>query len=347
MNEDAFGDVKGPVVIACAAPYGVGGLGRHFQEIVDFFKARAIQAWPLSTEAIPKWMKWAQRLTPLRFSVAWQGFTESIAFDRSVAKRLPRAETFIGFAGQSLRSIETARRLDYKNNFLATAIPHISLSVAQVRKAWEYLPIESTGYIAKQHERFLHEYEAADKIIYSSELVRESFLRENFATDKLERFDLSADARFKASVHPKNDSRFRVVAIGGISMIKGIAVLLDAFRDFKVTNAELTLIGGSGTSQMRKYLEGCLAQDQRVRIAPGDPLPHLQWADACVHPSFLDGFGYGPLEAMACGVPVIVTNTTGMKERVREGVDGFIIPPGDAGAITKALEKIHQPSPRA
>lgn len=347
MNENAFAAVKGPVVIACAAPYGAGGLGRHFQELVDFFKARKIQAWPISTEAIPKWMKWAHRFTPLRFSVAWQGFTESVLFDRSVAKGLPSAETFIGFAGQSLRSIQAARRLDYKNHFLATAIPHINLSVAQVRKAWEYLPVEPTGYIARQHDRFLHEYESADKIIYSSELVRESFLRENFAPDKLERFDLSADARFKPLAQRKYDSRFRVVAIGGLSMIKGIAVLLDAFRDFKVKDAELTLIGGSGTPQMRKYLEGCLAQDQRVRVEPGDPFPHLQSADACVHASFLDGFGYGPLEALACEVPVIVTNTTGMKERVRDGIDGYVIPPGDAGAITKALEKIHQARARA
>ena len=347
MNENAFADVQGPVVVACAAPYGIGGLGRHFQEFVEFFKARKIQAWPISIEAIPKWVKLAGRFSPLRFSVAWQGFIESIAFDRSVAKRLPPAETFIGFAGQALRSIQAARRLDYKKHLLATAIPHINLSVTQLRKAWEYLPIESTGYIAKQHERFLHEYESADRILYSSELVRESFLRENFPPDKLERFDLSADPRFKPSTLRKNDSRFRIVAIGGLSMIKGIAVLLDAFRDFKVKDAELTLIGGSGTAQMRKYLEGCFTQDTRVRISPGDPLPHLQSADACVHASFLDGFGYGPLEALACGVPVIVTNTTGMKERVRDGIDGFIVPPGNPAAITQALEEIHRSRARA
>jgi glycosyltransferase involved in cell wall biosynthesis len=178
-------------------------------------------------------------------------------------------------------------------------------------------------------------------------VVRESFARETFSAEKLDRFDLSADSRFKPGTEGKTDSRFRVVSIGGLSMLKGVAVLLDAFRGFKVKDAELTLIGGSGTARMRRYLEGCRAQDARVRIAPGDPLPHLQIADACVHASFLDGFGYAPVEALACGVPVIVTDSTGMKERVRDGVNGFIVPTGNPQAITQALFKIHDSRLRA
>jgi glycosyltransferase involved in cell wall biosynthesis len=89
---------------------------------------------------------------------------------------------------------------------------------------------------------------------------------------------------------------------------------------------------------MRRYLDEWLLRDPRIRIAPGDPLPSLELADVCVHPSYTDGCGYAPLEAMACGVPVIVTEDTGMKEHVCEGVNGFVIPTGDWRSLLDRLE---------
>jgi glycosyltransferase involved in cell wall biosynthesis len=75
-------------------------------------------------------------------------------------------------------------------------------------------------------------------------------------------------------------------------------------------------------------------------VQPGDPLPVLQKADVFVHPSYEDGFGYAPMEALACGVPVVVTEDTGMKEYVRDGVNGFIVPTGSVDAIVAALRHL-------
>jgi glycosyltransferase involved in cell wall biosynthesis len=91
---------------------------------------------------------------------------------------------------------------------------------------------------------------------------------------------------------------------------------------------------------MRKYLAQKLRADPRITISPGDPLPHLQRAHVYVHPSFQDGYGYAPMEALACGVPVIVTEDTGMKEHVREGVDGYVVPAGDPDALLDRLEHL-------
>jgi len=44
------------------------------------------------------------------------------------------------------------------------------------------------------------------------------------------------------------------------------------------------------------------------------------------------------MEAIACGVPVIVTENTGMKEYVKEGVNGYIVPTGSYKAILERLE---------
>jgi len=64
------------------------------------------------------------------------------------------------------------------------------------------------------------------------------------------------------------------------------------------------------------------AEDRRITISPGDPLPHLLRAAVCVHDSYEDGFAYAPAEALACGVPVIVSEDTGMKDLVDPAAPG-------------------------
>lgn len=347
MNEHALADVEGPVVLACAAPFGVGGLGRHLRELVDFLRARNLKTEYFDSNISPGWFGLLARFTPLRFSAAWRSFLGGVVFDRAVARRLPKAETFIGFSGQSLKSLRAARNHGFERTIIASPTAHVNLAIAQGRKAWEYAPVEPLGYIRAQHQRILLEYEMTDRILYASDFVRESFSAERFPDAKLERFDLSPDSRFKPAPQRTKDGRFRVVSIGSLNFGKGVAVLLDAFKRFDVKDAELTVVGGSGTPQMRRYLQACMAQDQRVRLAPGDPLSHLQAANALVHASFMDGFGYSPVEALACGVPVVVTDHTGMKERVRDGVNGFVVPAGDPDAIVRSLKKIRENGMRA
>jgi N-acetyl-alpha-D-glucosaminyl L-malate synthase BshA len=55
-------------------------------------------------------------------------------------------------------------------------------------------------------------------------------------------------------------------------------------------------------------------------------------ADLFLQPSQLESFGLAALEAMACEVPVIATNAGGMPEVIENGVDGFLVEPGDVAA---------------
>jgi glycosyltransferase involved in cell wall biosynthesis len=91
---------------------------------------------------------------------------------------------------------------------------------------------------------------------------------------------------------------------------------------------------------MRRYMDDWLARDLDITVAPGDPLPALQRADVFVHPTYEDGFGYAPMEALACGVPVITTEDTGMKEYIRPGENGFVVPTGNREAIRERLIQI-------
>jgi glycosyltransferase involved in cell wall biosynthesis len=350
MNESALAGVRGPIVIACAAPYGIGGMGRHLQELVEFCRARQWETkWfasdakggPEGGEVVRvKWVDWLKRLPPIRFSAAWQGYLESIAFDGAISERLPNGQTFIGFNGQCLNSFCAARRLNFEKLIDVAATPHVNLTVTQARTAHAYAPVEPLGYIAAQHRRFLREYALADQIVYATEYIRKSFINEGMVSEKLTRFELSPHPRFRPAAERPQDGRFRIVSVGSLNLVKGTAVLLDAFAKFDVAESELILVGGSGTRSMRKFLEARVAKDSRIRIAPGDPLPFLQAADVCVQAAFQDGYAYAPMEAMACRTPVIVTEHTGMKEYVREGVNGFVVPAGDPDALVRALREV-------
>ena len=83
-----------------------------------------------------------------------------------------------------------------------------------------------------------------------------------------------------------------------------------------------------------------LREDSRVRLRAGDPLPLLADADCLVHPTYEDGFALAPMEALHCGIPVIVSADTGMKDYVVEGRNGFVIPTGAWEPILETLQRI-------
>lgn len=93
---------------------------------------------------------------------------------------------------------------------------------------------------------------------------------------------------------------------------------------------------------MRRFLMRARARDPRITIGPGDPLPRLRQARLFAHPAYEDGFAYAPAEALACGVPVLVSEDTGMKELVDPGVTGIVLPTGDLDALTEAIDAAYR-----
>jgi glycosyltransferase involved in cell wall biosynthesis len=126
---------------------------------------------------------------------------------------------------------------------------------------------------------------------------------------------------------------------GRVSVDKGIPVLVEALGRLPERDVELVLVGGCGTGGMRRWLRQAIAADSRIRAAPGDPVPELARAHLHVHPTWEDGLGYGPLEAVASGVPALVTEDTGMKDRLGPDDPARVLPTGDVEALRSALEE--------
>jgi glycosyltransferase involved in cell wall biosynthesis len=69
-----------------------------------------------------------------------------------------------------------------------------------------------------------------------------------------------------------------------------------------------------------------------------DALPRdYQAADLCVQASRAEGLGFSPLEALACGTPVVAAAVGGLRETIVAGDTGWTYPPGDAGALADAI----------
>ena len=68
-----------------------------------------------------------------------------------------------------------------------------------------------------------------------------------------------------------------------------------------------------------------------------DVVRHYQAMDLFAAPARWEGFGLTPLEAMACGVPVVATRVGAYETLIRDGVTGSLVPPDDLDALTEAL----------
>jgi glycosyltransferase involved in cell wall biosynthesis len=67
---------------------------------------------------------------------------------------------------------------------------------------------------------------------------------------------------------------------------------------------------------------------------------YYQAADAYLHAARADTFPTTVLEALACGCPVIATKAGGIPEQFEDGISGFLIPPGDAGALAACARQL-------
>lgn len=131
----------------------------------------------------------------------------------------------------------------------------------------------------------------------------------------------------------------RLLFVGRLAAVKGLPVLLEAVARLAKDRPGLMLIvAGDGPDRAR--LE---AQARRLGItanvefrgyqSQAQVRELLQKTDVFTMASFAEGVPVVLMEAMAAGVPVVATRIAGVPELVEDGVSGFLVPPGDAGAI--------------
>ena len=138
------------------------------------------------------------------------------------------------------------------------------------------------------------------------------------------------------------DRAFAVLLVGNDWRKKGLPCLIDAVA--RLASEDLTvLVCGEDESSSCRGLIQRHGLENRVLTLPlvRDIERYYAAADLYVGPSLEDSFAIPPLEAMACGLPVIVSRQAGVSELVTDGVDGLILDdPRDSRQLAHLIDRI-------
>jgi len=150
---------------------------------------------------------------------------------------------------------------------------------------------------------------------------------------------MSAGERAEARARLKLPERF-ILFVGTVEPRKNLDTLLDAWvlmRD----RPDLVVVGSWGWryEQIREKMSRLGPRLHHLDSVEPDQLPAIyNLARVVAHPAWYEGFGLPPLEAMACGTPVVVSDRSSLPEVVADA--GIAVSPDDSEAWRKALERV-------
>jgi glycosyltransferase involved in cell wall biosynthesis len=180
----------------------------------------------------------------------------------------------------------------------------------------------------------------ADRVLCGSDHVRGELVElAGVAPERISVTPYGVDESFRPV--PGESGTPYVLCVGTLEPRKNLAGGLRAFQRGAPPEARLVIVGGQGWRNEaferelgargdRVTLAGRVSQDELVRLYSG--------AACFLFPSLAEGFGFPVLEAMACGAPVVTSNTTSLPELAGEAA--LLVDPTDEEAIADALGRV-------
>ncbi len=190
----------------------------------------------------------------------------------------------------------------------------------------------------------------ADRVVGCSEGVRRELIDHLcLDPDRVVKLDNIADVdeidRLCEETLPltRPSDSFVVVHAGRLHHQKNQALLLEAFSRFRGQPVELWMLGEGPLENGLRAQTARLGLERQVRWLgfQTNPFPFFRAADCLALSSDYEGLPNVVIEAMICGTPVVSTRCPfGPDELIEDGVDGFLVPVGDAVAFSEALRKL-------
>lgn len=286
---------------------------------------------------------------------------ERLTHEENAADRAGRSPLFalasVAYIVAGMRAIrKLVRRERYDVVHVHWPVPHALFGIAADRVS--RAPIVTTYYGA--------ELRLAARSQLFTRLLREGARRSarNVAISRHTADDVSRLTGIRPEIIPYSiafapharsttgDGRpFTALFVGRLVERKGVPVLLEAWARAALPNARLVVVGGGpdrAALEARAVALGVQSTVEfRGRVSDTELAEAYSSADLFVLPAVLDthgdteGLGVVLLEAMASHVPVLASAAGGITDVVVDGESGILVPPGDATALSSALDRLH------
>ncbi len=275
----------------------------------------------------------------LRLPVHLYWWLKDSSYDIRAARLLPEAfEVFHGWNSHCLTCLGRAKERGAVT-FVERGSAHAAVQCRLLEEEHERFGLRPPKAMRRLVERCIAEYEATDYVHVPSSFCRESFTEAGYPERKVLASPYGVDlSRFTPTPMP---ARFTVLFVGEIGLRKGALDLLDAWARLKLSDSRLVLLGGVEPQVERLVAERRGRCDFEMPGFCRNVAEAYANASVLVLPAIEDGFPLAVLEAMASGRPVVVSENTGSKDAVREGVDGFVVPVRSPEAIAEKLQWLY------
>ena len=268
------------------------------------------------------------------------GVSPAVALCESQLPLCPRA----GFFYQARLAISLAQAIPSSDLVIATHTPTIVPTIMATltrpqRRLWLYMDYAEM-FKGRLAESWLLQHGPAwfDRILTLSEASRQDAIMSGAKEVLVVGLSLNAAELFvpRGASREKKDGPV-VMYLGDARPRKGLAEFLAAAEQVHQNIPGLRLLIVS-----KEPLSVAASLACEIVVKPSrEALPDLyRRSDVFVFPSWGEGFGLPPLEAMACGVPVVVTDSRGVREYARSGENCLMVPPRNVGLLAEALYRI-------
>ena len=256
-------------------------------------------------------------------------------FDEWLAKELSKQEPGVlhGWNGGVHKTFTTLKERGWKL-CVERSCPHNQVQIDLVIDEAKRLKLPFT-YDHDRLKRSIEELYLADTIVVPSYYSASSY-HDKALKDKVVINPLGANFPFYPRDHHKTKDKFTILLVGNNFLRKGTHYLIEAFEKIDDPNAELIIRGQVPPDYMERI------KDERITILP-TLLPEAfkklyQKADVFVLPSIDEGFGMAAVEAMAYGLPLVVSENVGATQILDDRVS-VKVPIRSSEAIADAIMK--------
>lgn len=283
------------------------------------------------------------RLFQRHLARAWE-HQAHLRHDRHVAANLPDCDLVSVLSGSGLRTgrAAIARGAVYVCD---RGSSHIRYQDRILREEHARLGLPWPGVDPRVIEAEQAEYELADAITVPSTFVRDSFIAEGVAPEKLILAPYGVETAVFRRDRPR-DGEFRVLFVGQLSVRKGLHTLLEAMAVARLPQVRLVLVGGAlehTAELLRRFPVANI--ECRGHLPRSEVIAEMSRASVQVMPSVEEGLAVSMAQGMACGCPLIATTNTGASNLFTDGVEGFIVPIRDPAVLADRIGRLyHDPA---